>query len=202
MTLVSLPSLNIPYPLPCLRQFSTTAFSSLSKSPGVPDMFNSSRKARGQSLSHSGVLIKILQKPGDSIKVNGFNKVPEPAPAPPQKSSKMKNLAIDFGVGTAATVAGNELLKPNTENGTHLADLANQNQLTTSTMLSNGTNPNQANDTTNQILTYTSDLTSSANSTTPNSTTTTTQAQKKRALVHGLPVNIFSECGTTSSHGL
>lgn len=114
----------------------------------------------------------------------------------------MKNLAIDSGVGTAATVAGNELLKPNTESGTHLADLANQNQLTTSTMLSNGTNPNQANDTTNQILTYTSDLTSSANSTTPNSTTTTTQAQKKRALVHGLPVNIFSECGTTSSHGL
>ena len=95
-------------------------------------MFNSSRKARGQSLSHRGVLVKILQKPGDS---NGFDKVPEPAPAPPQKSSKMKNLAIDFGVGTAATVAGNELLKPNTESGTHLADLANQNQLTTSAMI-------------------------------------------------------------------
>ena len=44
-------------------------------------MFNPSRKARGQSLSHRGVLVKILQKPGDSIKVNGFDKVPEPAPA-------------------------------------------------------------------------------------------------------------------------
>jgi hypothetical protein len=133
-----------------------TAFLSLSKSPGLPDMFNSSRQAHGQCPTRHGVLVKNPHsEPENLIKVNhanDFNRVPEPALLHKSSGSTMKNLAIDFGVGTAATVAGNKLLKPsNTESGTYLADStdptnlgANQNQLTTSSMPSNGTNSNQA----------------------------------------------------------
>ena len=137
-------------------------------------MCNSSREVRGQSLNRRGLLSGLFKflKPKPKIHdvpppapapAPDFAKVPGPAPAPDpvpsQKSSMMKNLAIDFGVGTAATVAGNEVLKPpesgtNPAGSTDRANLANQNQSTTSTILTNGTNPNQAY-TTNPNQTYT-----------------------------------------------
>ena len=140
-------------------------------------MCNSSREVRGQSLNRRGLLSGLFKflKPKPKIHdvpppapapAPDFAKVPGPAPAPApapdpvpsQKSSMMKNLAIDFGVGTAATVAGNEVLKPpesgtNPAGSTDRANLANQNQSTTSTILTNGTNPNQAY-TTNPNQTY------------------------------------------------
>jgi hypothetical protein len=127
--------------------------------------------------------------PQEPAPAPGHPQEPDPAPSHPQEpdpvpsqpsstwKSKAKNLAIDFGVGAAGTLAGNEILsqRPSADNSTD------------STNPANATDPAGLANSTTSTSPYS---TNSTNSTTPNNSNT--DGLQRRALVYGKRLSHFS----------